>query len=106
MRRLCCLLLLAASACTPDYPMDKEGTWHVPPVSANDANLRTMIVNPRDLVAGQGESTTLGAEAAPPVRRLLTGNRYPLPASDVVQINLTNSPAQAPTGQEGANAGQ
>jgi hypothetical protein len=107
MRRLCCLLLLfAASACTPDYPFDKEGTWQLPPLGSNDANLRTMIVNPRDLVAGQGESTTVGAEAAPPVRRLVTGNRYPLPASDVVQLNLVNPPSQQPTGQDSGNAGQ
>ena len=101
MRHAAVLLLLSAAACTPDYPMDKAGTWQLPETSANDANLRTMIVNPHDLVAGAGESTTIGAEAGPPVKRLLTGKRYPLPASGVAPINLVNDQQQQQPQQGG-----
>jgi hypothetical protein len=97
MRRISWLLLLCAAGCiheSPDYPMDKPGTWHLPETSANDANLRTMIVDPNDLVAGKGESTTIGVEAGPPVQRLVTGQRYPLPASDIGELSITNSGQQ------------
>ena len=100
------LLLLTATACTPDYPMDKPGTWRLGETgsNANDANLRTMIVYPRELVAGAGETRALGSEAGAPVHRLLTGRRYPLPASNVLQLELTGQPA-APA-QGGQNSGQ
>jgi len=94
MRHAIGLLLLSAAACTPDYPMDKPGTWQLPQIGANDANLHTMIVNPHDLVAGSGENTTIGAEAGPPVHRLLTGQRYQLPPSNVMQINLIGGQQQ------------
>jgi hypothetical protein len=71
------LLLLAG--CTPDYPLDREGTWSIPPVSANDANLRAQILNPQDLVSGHGEPNVLGTEAVPPVKSLFAGKRPPLP---------------------------
>jgi len=98
MRRLSLLLLLCAAGCgldSPDYPMDKPGTWHLPETSANDANLRAMVVNPNDLAAGTGESTTLGVEAGPPVQRLFTGQRYPLPASNPSELNILG--AEQPT---------
>lgn len=99
MRHALLLVLLSAAACTPDYPLDKPGTWRIPETSDNDANLRTMIVNPHDLVAGTGETTTIGSEAGPPVRRLLTGKRYELPASNVLQVNLVGG--QQPQQQGG-----
>ena len=102
MRRYSFLLLLAVAGCTPDYPMDKRGTWHLPETSANDANLRAMIVNPQDLVAGVGENTTIGSQAGPPVQRLITGKRTPLPSSGVLQINVVGSPQQQPA-QGGGN---
>jgi len=91
MRRLSLLLLLCATGCgldSPDYPMDKPGTWHLPETSANDANLHTMVADPHDLVAGKGENTTLGVEAGPPVQRLFAGQRYPLPASNASELNI------------------
>ena len=44
MRRIFLLLLLCAAGCTsemesPDYPIDKPGTWRIPETNANDANL-------------------------------------------------------------------
>jgi type IV pilus biogenesis protein CpaD/CtpE len=83
-------LVVLVTACSSDYPMDKPGTWSLDSWgSSNDANLRAMVVNPHDLVEGRGEPNTLGAEAAPPVKRLFTGKRYALPASDVIQLNVT-----------------
>ena len=38
-----------------------------------------MVANPHDLVEGTGQGASAGAEAAPPVARLLAGKRYPLP---------------------------
>jgi hypothetical protein len=104
LSRLCLLPLLGIAACSPDYPFDKPGTWHLGATGSNDANLRTMIVNPRDLVGGTGERRALASEAAPPVHRLLTGQRYPLPASDVLQVELSGQ--QPPQSQGGQNVGQ
>jgi hypothetical protein len=104
IRHVSLLMLLTAAACSPDYPMDKAGTWRIPEVSSNDANLRTLVANPRDLTAGVGDRRTLAAEAGPPVRRLLTGRRYPLPASNVLQVEMVGQP-QVPA-QEGPNVGQ
>lgn len=99
------LLLLAVTSCTPDYPMDKPGTWSIDHYgSANDANLRAMVANPRDLVAGTGETTSLGPEAAQPVERLFTGKRPPLP--DLNTLDVATIPTEAQPAQGGGNAGQ
>ena len=98
------LLLLCAAGCTPDYPMDKPGTWHLPETSANDANLRTMVADPHDLVEGKGENTTIGVEAGPPVQRLFNGQPYPLPPTDSLNIAIINSgQQQSPPSQGGAS---
>jgi type IV pilus biogenesis protein CpaD/CtpE len=98
------LLLLAGAGCTPDYPMDVPGTWSIDRYGAsNDANLRAMVANPHDLVAGQGSNTALGAEAAHPVAALFAGKRAELPQTNSTQVSLpTNSGASA----GGGNAGQ
>lgn len=82
------LLLLTVAGCSSPDPFDKPGTWSLPPsgMNSNDTNLRTMLVNPNDLVAGSGEATSLAPESARPVELLVTGRRPPLPsvnASDV-----------------------
>jgi len=100
------LLLLMVTACTPDYPFDRPGTWSLEKMgSANDANLRTMVANPRDLLAGAGESTSLGPEAAMPVHRLFTGRRAQLPAINTLDVNVVPSSQQQPE-QGVPNAGQ
>jgi hypothetical protein len=73
--------LLAVVACTPDYPMDRPGTWSVGTYGSNDANLRAMVVAPRDLAIGRGERTSLGPEAVRPVDRLYAGRRTQLPTA-------------------------
>jgi hypothetical protein len=94
-RTIAVLLLLPLAACTPDYPMDKAGTWQPPAVSDNDRNLRVMIVNPQDLVAGTGEDNSTAAAAAPPVHRLLTGHRAELPPSNAAEFQIMSAPAPA-----------
>jgi hypothetical protein len=77
-------LLLAGCASESPDPFKRAGTWTHG--TDNDANLRMMIVNPHDLVEGVGQGTSVGAEAAPPVARLLAGKRYPLPAQNASMI--------------------
>jgi hypothetical protein len=108
MRLWPCVLVMSVAACSPDYPFDKPGTWRLGEFSANDANLQAMIVNPHDLVEGAGATTSIGPEAGAPVRRLLTGRRYPLPSSNLLQLNVVGEQAAAqPPAQGGeSNAGQ
>jgi hypothetical protein len=82
------------SGCTYDMsdPYLRPGTWN--PTSDNDANLRAMVANPRDLSEGTGQGASAGAEAAPPVARVLAGKRYPLPALNASDINIVSEPAQ------------
>jgi hypothetical protein len=88
MLRWCfAIALLALVGCTADHPMDKPGTWSLGTTpSANDANLRTMIVTPRDLVRGTGERTSVGREATGPVNRLFTGKRAVLPVESASKL--------------------
>lgn len=108
VNKLCVALLLLVSlgACTPDYPMDKPGTWSLPTATlgSNDANLRAMLVNPRDIAAGTGEANSKASEAAPPVDRLLTGRRAPLPASNAAVFQMKSQPS-APGGGTPGGAG-
>jgi hypothetical protein len=98
-------LALTVAACTPDYPFDKPGTWSIDQYGiANDANLRAMVANPRDLIAGSGESTSLGAQASPAVSRLFSGKRTPLPALNTLDLNVI--PLEPPPAPGGENAGQ
>ena len=82
------LLVAGCSAASFD-PYQRPGTWH--PAGDNDANLHAMIVNPHDLVEGEGQATTTGAAAAPPVTRLVAGKRFPLPSMNASTID---QPAQ------------
>jgi hypothetical protein len=98
MSRCCWLIVpLFLASCTD--PMERPGTWNAATSHANDANLRVMIANPHDLVKGRGEDTGAGAEAAPPVARLLAGKRYPLPVENTSSISSTTQPQP----QGGAN---
>jgi hypothetical protein len=95
------LIALLVTGCTNDMsdPYLRPGTWN--PTADNDANLRAMVANPHDLVEGTGQGASAGAEAAPPVARVLAGKRYPLPALNASDINITAEPAQ----QGAANPG-
>jgi hypothetical protein len=89
---------MLVTGCTPDLvdPIQRPGTWR--PVSDNDANLRVIVANPHDLVEGAGQGTSAGAEAAPPVARLLAGKRYPLPSLNASTIDtFSQQPQQGAT---------
>ena len=96
------LVLLGLAGCASSEQFERPGTWKLPPAGqgANDANLRTMVVNPRDLVAGTGEPGSLGTEAVQPINRLLTGRRQPL-----ANVNANSIGAQQGGGGGGAGAG-
>jgi hypothetical protein len=98
-------LPLALGACSPDYPMDKPGTWSLPPgaLSANDANLRVMIVNPQDLTTGEAADGSDATEAAPPVQRLNSGRRPPLPDISGTPLGTTGAQTSAVPDQAGTN---
>lgn len=88
------IIALLVTACAPDTfdPTRRAGTWM--PAGDNDANLRVMLVNPHDLIEGAGQKATVGAEAAPPVARLLAGKRYPLSTVDASAIGASSQPQQ------------
>jgi hypothetical protein len=93
MNRLFLLLLpLALAGCDP---FERPGTWALKSagLNANETNLRAMLANPADASRGKGEADSLAAEARPPVRRLLTNTRTPLPSSEAAQIGVSGNPA-------------
>jgi hypothetical protein len=98
------LLLVPLGACTPDYPMDRPGTWNIPPgtLGSNDANLRAMVVDPRDLTEGASADGSEGYEAAPPVRKLIAGRRPALPNMNASTIDASSGQATSP-GTAGTN---
>jgi len=93
-------LLLPLGACSPDYPMDKPGTWNLPPgeLGANDANLRAMIVDPHDLTEGAAADGSEGVEAATPVQRLVAGRRPALPSTTGTPLGSTGGGMSATPG--------
>jgi len=98
-------LLLSLGACTPDYPMDKPGTWSLPPgqLGSNDANLRVMVVDPNDLTAGASAEGSEGTAAAPPVQRLVSGRRPALPDISGTPLGGTGEQTSGSSGQAGTN---
>jgi hypothetical protein len=97
---LCLMLALAAAGCTqPNDPFERPGTWSV--TGANEANLKVMVADPHDLIAGRGESDALSADAAPPVQRLRTGKRFPLPS----ETSTSGISAPASTNSTGGENG-
>jgi hypothetical protein len=87
------LLLLNLGSCGSSEQFERPGTWKLPPAGqgANDANLRAMLVDPHDLVAGVGEPASLGTEAVRPVELLLKGRRQPLPTVNASSIGIGGS---------------
>lgn len=78
MRRILLVLCLGplVAACQQADPWDNPGTWHE--TNSNENNLRAMVANPHDLVAGQAATGSWGQEAAAPVQRLVDEKVHPL----------------------------
>lgn len=62
---------LPLGGCTQYGAWNSPGMWQ--PTGSNSANLRAMVADPQDLVAGQGSSTAPGNEAARAVTAFETG---------------------------------
>lgn len=103
------LLLLTLAGCASQQ-FEKPGTWKLPPTGqgANDANLRAMVANPNDLVAGANEPGSNGAEAVRPIELLLSGHRQPLSSVSASKIGAVQSSAGGggSTGGSGGMGGQ
>lgn len=101
------LLLLTMAGCASSEQFERPGTWKLPPTgqAANDANLRVMLVNPHDLVAGANEPASLGSEAVRPVELLLRGQRKKLPNVNAVQIGAEPGGGSGGGGGGGMGAG-
>ncbi len=92
---ICLMLLLSQAACgAAGDPFVREGTWHMH--GDNDANLQAMLLNPHDLVQGRGSDGSMGAEAAPPIKRLLSGKRYPLSTESASGITASSGATADP----------
>ncbi|MCB4824763.1 hypothetical protein [Roseicella aerolata] len=92
------VLTLLLVGCAAD-PFERPGTWQ--PAGHNDANLRSMVVEPLHLQAGQGSSTSRGAAGAQPIDRLLADRRRPLPSSQNQALQVNVNP-----GNGGSDAGR
>lgn len=95
-------LTLAGCGAAGD-PYAREGTWHA--TGVNDANLRVMLVDPGDLAQGRGADNYLAAEAAPPIHRLFTDARYPLPTESASGIVANTGGVQQPAAAAPAAGG-
>ncbi len=88
------VLLVGGCGYDQGDPFRRPGTYS--PTGANEANLRAMVAEPEDLLGRPAQRTSMGAEAAPPVARLLSGKRYPLPivnAATAVSSGSEQQPA-------------
>lgn len=94
------LATLSAGACSPRYEYDRPGTWQ--PTGANEANLRAMLADKRDLAGGASASTERGNTAARAVTRLLNDRRRPL---QNVTTSRVAPPSDSDSGGGGIGAG-
>jgi len=100
-----CLMfaLLAVAGCNAQQdPFERAHTWA--PTGVNEANLRVMVADPNDLAGGVDEPNSLSAESTPAVRRLLTGQRRPLPVVNASSISTASAPP--PAGADAADPAQ
>ncbi|MDE2334152.1 MAG: hypothetical protein KGK10_06395 [Rhodospirillales bacterium] len=101
------VMLLALGACSVDpFTQDQfaePGTWA--PTNDNDANLRAMVANPHDLIAGRPMDGAVGAEAVMPVDKLMTGKRKHLPNVEANSIYGSGSSAGGAGSGGGSNGG-
>ncbi len=75
---------VALSGCAFDDPLTRQGLWV--PNGANQANLRAMAADPRDLVTGQSDSRADGAVVTAAINRYRTGQVKDLPDSAIAKV--------------------
>jgi hypothetical protein len=103
-RTIASLLLVAAlGGCgtPPGWPMEREGAWR--PTRVNDENLRLMVADPADLIAGRGTDRRVGPGPAEAVHRLNTDRVRPLPDTAIARVG--GSGAAASGGALGGGSG-
>ncbi len=101
------VLLLTLAGCDSSEQFEKPGSWKLPPTGqgSNDANLRTMIADPHDLIVGTSEPGSPAAEAVRPVDLLMTGQRKKAAAINASNIGSTGG-GDAGGGATGAGGPQ
>lgn len=86
------VMVLALSGCANPFTQDQfaePGTWQ--PTNDNDANLRAMVANPHDLVAGEPMEGVTGPAAENPITKLYAGKREKLPSTEASSVYGTGS---------------
>lgn len=99
-------VLLVLGGCANPFTQDQfaePGTWQ--PTYDNDANLRAMVANPHDLVAGEPMEGAVGAEAAGAVDKLVTGKRAKLSDAQASSVYGASSGGSGSGGAGEANGG-
>jgi hypothetical protein len=96
----CCAFALAG--CQRTDPYVRDGLWR--PTNANDANLRAMVADPRDLQEGHGATSSSGDIAAAAVARLRQDATKPLADSSISSVHVSGAGAApgAPAGSANA----
>jgi hypothetical protein len=106
MRVVHTVLLLAAlglGGCTAmNDPWDRPGAWRAQ--GANDANLRAMVADPADLIAGRGTDRRVGPGAADAVDRLYRDRVRALPDTDIARVGASGSASGGGGGGGGGGA--
>ncbi len=99
--RLACraFALAALVGCQRTDPYVRDGLWR--PTNANDANLRAMIADPRDLQEGHGATSSSGDIAAAAVARLRQDATKPLADSSISSVHVSGAGA-APAASAGS----
>lgn len=98
VRPTAALLLLIVSGCDTIDPYQRDGAWR--PNGANDANLRSMVAVPSDVVVAEPAAPADGGLAAAALNRLNQDRVRALPDSGIAQIlpvasGSSSSPAAA-----------
>jgi len=95
---------LSAGCTAMNDPWDRDGAWR--PTRANDANLRAMVADPADLIAGRGTDRRVGPGSADAVDRLYNDRVRALPDTDIARIGASGSASGGGGGGGGANGGR
>lgn len=95
---------LVLTGCTAmNDPWDREGAWR--PTRANDANLRAMVADPADLIAGRGTDRRVGPGPADAVDRLYRDRVRALPDTDIARVGASGSSSGGGGGSGGGASG-